>query len=496
MSSNAAAAHRVTWLAGLAGAASLLGGCAAEPSFPAPLSMRTENHETTLAFDTNRDRQPDFWQYQCPEGRKNAVAYADKSGRPGEQIELDAISPAECPHLLIVLDGVPFELVDELYREGQFRFFHPPARVVCCFPAMTDLALAELFHTKPCVAYEARRFDRTANRVNNGNTSYLGAENSPWVSKMSYRCSFWWDVLVYLDPKTVFRHELNGTMAAFRRIDAGEGSAYRVGTAGLGTRGGGEAIREYLRTIDRLCEQIIYERHGRVKITVTADHGHNLVENRRVTFDAVLKAGGYRPATSLRGPRDVVAISYGLVTYAELFTTDPAGVARCLLGHDDVEFACYPDGDAVVVVDRDGLASIRKAAGGFAYDSREGDPLRLAPIVEQLRRDGKVSSAGEIDGPALFAATVDHYYPDPLARVWGAFHGLVENPPNLIVNLRDGACHGSAFFHTMLGKVGSTHGSLNRRNCTTFVLTMLGELPPAMPTRDVWPALQALRGEK
>jgi hypothetical protein len=356
--------------------------------------------------------------------------------------------------------------------------------------------LAELFDEGPCRAYQAQHFDREKNRVVSGNDDYLSAANSPWVERMDYRCSFWWDVLVYLNPRIVFEHEVNGILKTFRGIPNGEGCAYSVGTAGLGTRRGREAILEYLRTVDRMCEQIIHKRRGRVKITLTADHGHNLVENRRVKFDDVLRAGGYRPATSLREDRDVVTISYGLVTYAELYTADPAGVAICLLGHEDVEFACYPEGNAVVIVDRDGRARITQGASGFVYDAREGDPLELAPIIDQLQRAGHVTSTGEVDDMALFAATVEHRYPDPLARLWRAFHGVVISPPDLIVNLRDGACHGSGFFHFMIRKVGSTHGSLNRMNSTTFAMTMLGELPAAMRTRDLRPALHALRAEE
>lgn len=469
-------------------------GCASELSFPAPIETRTENNEIVFAFDTNGDKQADFWQYQRPDGRKHALAYAtDKSGRPGERIELDTLDTSECPHFIIVLDGVPFELVDELYREGHFRFFHPPSRVVCCFPAMTDLALSELFHAGRCLAYQARYFDRETNRITDGNKVYLSGRNSPWLAQMDYRCSFWWDALAYLTPRAVFDHEIKGIVNTFRAIDDGQARAYTVGTAGLGTRGGREGIIKYLRTIDRLCEQIIYERRGRAHLTVTADHGHNLVENRRISFRKTLKAGGYRQTKSLHKPDDVVAVGYGLVTYAAFFTADPAGVAKCLLEHEDVEFACYPSEGGIVICDRNGAARITKGQTGFVYDLSQADPLKLAAIIERLRRNGQVTANGEIDAATLFAATLDHDYPDPLARIWGAFHGLVENPPDLIVNLRDGACYGSRFFHTMIGRVGSTHGSLNHMNCTTFVLTTLGKLPPAMRTSEVLPALEKLQ---
>lgn len=468
-------------------------GCVSQPSFPPSIETRPAGNETVFGFDTDGDGTADFWQYQRADGRKHALAYADDSGQPGERIELDALDVSECPHLMIVLDGVPFELVDELYRAGHFRFFHPPARVICCFPGMTDVALADLFHADQCLAYQARYFDREANRFTNGNAVYLSGRNSPWLTHVDYRCSFWWDAWAYLDPQAVFNHEIKGIVRTFRKVETGEASAYSVATAGLGTRGGRAGIREYLRTIDRLCEQIIYERRGRVQLTIAADHGHNLVENQRISFRQTLKAGGYRQTKSLREARDVVPVGYGLVTYAAFFTNDPPGVAACLLEHEDVEFACYPRDDAIVVRDRSGEARITRGASGFVYDSRHGDPLRLAAIVERLQAEGKVSDEGKIDPEALFEATLDHNYPDPLARLWRAFHGLVQRPPDLIVNLRDGACYGSRFFRAMIGRVSSTHGSLNRVNSTTFALTTLGRLPAALRSRDVLPRLEELR---
>jgi hypothetical protein len=452
------------------------------------------SEEIVLSFDTNNDGNLDFWQYQH-DGRKTALAFADDAGNPGPRIDLDDLDPASVPHFIIAMDGVPFELVQELHEAGSFRLFYPPARVICCFPSMTDLALSELFQTGRCLAYQATYYDRARGAMSDGNATYLGGKNCPWLAKMDYRCSFWWDVKVYLDPQSVFDHELDGMMKTFRAVDTNrEACAYSVGTAGLGTRGGRQAILEYLQTIDRLCEQLVYERKGRVKITLTADHGHNLVVNKRLTLDDVLKECGYRKTKAVRGPKDVVAVAYGLVTYAALFTQDPQGVAGCLVNHEAVEFACYPEGDAVVVRTADEFARIRKGSQGFTYDASEGDPLRIVPILDDLRAAGHVSETGEVDGDAMFAATIDHYYPDPLRRVWDAFHELVDNPPDVIVNFRDGVCHGSGFFYAMVGQMTSTHGSLNRMNSTTFAMTMLGELPEAMSSRDVYPALERLRG--
>lgn len=470
-------------------------GCRVEPTMPGPIEIRPDGGSVITSYDVKRDRHPDYWRYQGPDGRIRSVAFGAASSphEPGERVDLDAIRATGCPHFVIALDGVPFELVEQMYREGHFRLFHPPSRVIACFPSLTDLGLAELFHAGRCIANQALYYDRKANRLSDGNAVYLSGKNAPWVRKMTYRCSFWWDGLSYLDPQTVFDHEMIGIVDAFRRVRTGEAYTYSIGSAGLGIRWGRPGFIDFLLTVDRLCEQIVYENRGRAKITLTSDHGHGLVECTPISFEKVLTAGGYRLRNSIRDPKDVVAVAYGLCTYAELSTKDPTGVAGCLLNHPGVDLVTYAAGDCVIVRDRNGEARVRKGAAGFVYEAQRGDPLKLAGILERLRRDGKVTASGEADPQALFAATVDHDYPDPLRRVWEAFHDIVDNPPDLIVSLRDDACYGSRFFYAMIGKVGSTHGSLNRRNSTTVAMTMLGDLPPVMRARDVMPELEKLR---
>lgn len=479
---------------GLALTLAAIAGCAGPPRFPAPRAVRSDAAQLVLEFDANGDGRADYWQYRAGHGHVTALAFADPlAAQPAARLDLDQLPASDVPHLLIALDGVPFELVDELWQAGRFRLFRPPSRVICAFPSMTDLALADIFQTEPCGSFQAPRFDRCQNRLVSGNAAYLSGQNSPWASRMSWRGSAWWDVLVYLDPQTVFNRELNRIAHKFAAIDEGEFFTYSVGTAGLGTRGGRAAIVAYLETVDDFCERIVHDRRGRVKITLLADHGHNLVPGRRVSFDPLLRAHGLRPAPSLRGPDDVVTVSYGLVTYAEFYTHDPRRLRDALLKHEDVAFVCFPDGPVVVVSGRQGTAHIRAAQHGLAYDVLDGDPLELGNILHGLRAAGQVAPDGSIDPAALFDATVTHTFPDPLQRIWRAFHDLVDSPPDLIANLRAGACHGSAFFHAMIGNVASTHGALDRRDSTTFVLTMLGDLPPAMSSRDVLPALQCLR---
>jgi len=471
----------------------LAGGCAAVPDWPTqPLTATVVPAGRQWSYDLDGDRRPDYWQQADATGRITELRFADRTGAPGETIALDAIDPQDVPHFLIVLDGVPFELVDELHRQGHFRLFYPPSRVISPFPAMTDLALNRLFHAGRSRGYQATYYDRAAGKLVGGTFDYLEADNSPWLTHVDYRCSWWLDAQAYLNPRALWAHELRGIQRTFDAVGDAPGrtvAAYSVATAGLGTRGGREAILTYLHTVDRLCQQIVYQRRGRVKLTVAADHGQDLLPHRRVSFTQPLADAGFRRTQRIDGPRDVVAVSYGLVTYAAFWTDSPAGVAEVLADHEAVDWAAWrTDADAVEVVSPAGRGTLRHADGGWRYDVTGEDPLRLGAILAALRRTGRIGD-GVIPQDALFAATVEHDYPDPLRRLWEAFKDLVERPADVIANLADDSCHGSKFFHVMIGDPASTHGSMGRRNSTTFVMTQRGPLPSVMTSDQVLPAL-------
>ena len=489
------AARVAAGLAAIAVAA-LLGGCASAAHLAWPEEPRqqpTAEGDTLLAYDMQGSGKPDYTQ-RLHAGRKTVLYFDDAhDGQMEEEVRIDRPDPA-WPHYEIILDGVPYRLVAELWDQGHFRLFPRPSKVISTFPSMTDLALSRLMHTAPCLATEASYFDREANRVQGGTGTYNAGGNSPWLDAVTYSASDAMGARPYLDPAGLFAKELREMRVAFDQVKTGTASGYSVGSAGLGTRGGEAAIREYLLTLDRFCERLVYDRRGRVRITLTADHGHSLTRSARVSFKNQLAGAGFRQADNLRSPNDVVEIEYGLVTCAQFFTTQPAAVGGALVGHRAVDLVVYPEGDAIVVRNATDLARIGRRANGYTYAPEHGDPLRLLPIVDALRRAGKVNADGVIDDAALFAATVNHDYPDALQRIWTCFHGLMQKPPDVIASLREGYCHGYWLFEYGVGKVASTHGALDAINSTTFVMSTTGPLPEALRIEDVLPAIDKAQG--
>ncbi|HUU85599.1 MAG TPA: hypothetical protein VM243_19030 [Phycisphaerae bacterium] len=481
----------------------LLGGCGQMPRFPAH-PVQTDSQR--LAFDLDHDGNEDYWQDVGRDGRKTTLHFDDDGdGRPDAAVRLDAPPPDDVLHVLIVLDGVPFEVIRDLYAEGRFRLFPPPSRLISVFPALTDLALARAFDAGPCLGYEALHYDISRNRLSNGNDVYLSGRNEPWTAGVDYRCSTNWDVLAYLDPSAVWRHEMDRFLHTIRAADSGRVCLYTVATAGLGTRGGRQAIRQYLATIDDLCEQITHERRGQVRFTLFADHGHGLTACKRVIFKPLLREAGFRVTDTIRQDSDVVIPAYGLVTSAVMHTLQPDKVADAILQHEATDLVMYrrvrftdqplswasqtnsDDPDAAFVVrSRDAEAHIRMFGGGVLYEPLTGDPLKLVPVLLRLATEGKTASKGPVADRDWFEATVDHEYPDALYRIRCALEKgtLVENPADLIVSLKEGYAFGSAFFSAIC-RVESTHGALSRGSSTTFIMSNAVPLPQNLRVDDV-----------
>ena len=459
-------------------------GCGRLPRFPI---QEVRQHDQRLGFDLNNDGQDDYWQVVDAAGRKAALQFDDDAdGQPDSTVPLDEPPSADVLQVVIILDGVPFEVIDELYSQGRFRLFPPPSRMISVFPVLTDLALARAFQAGPCLGYEALYYDHAANSLSDGNRVYLDGTNAPWTPLMNYRCSTNWDTLCYLNPSAVWRHELDGIIHTIAEAKTGTVYVYSVGTAGLGTCGGRQAIREYLETVDTLCEQVTYERRGQVRFTLLADHGHGLTPCRRVSFRSALEAAGFRVGKSLRDEADVVLPYYGLVTCAVLHTRSPAKVAEVIARHEATDLAMYRAAPGIMVRNASGEARIHRVRDRFIYEPVTGDPLRLEPIIERMAAEGKLAADGSVSDRDWFEATADHDYPDPLQRIWCAFEPgcLVDNPADVLVSLREGYACGSKFFSALVG-VESTHGALSQGSSTTFIMSNAAPLPAVMRVDDV-----------
>jgi len=478
-------------------AASLAAGCAGPLRFPsAPLAEKETRLGLVQAYDTNGDKRADFFTTQGSDGRVVRIAYdTTGDGAADSFITLDDIPFTDCRHIVFVLDGVPFDLVEAFRAKGRLQLFYPPAPVVSTYPSMTDLALADVFVSPKPLGFESLYYDHRANRLAGGDGDYLSLKNEAWARLVDYRAGTLLDPLAYIYPNYVFDREVEDFMRLIGRRDRRRVIGYFVSTAGLATRFGAAGIEKVLDTFDRLSHQLVAESRGLVKITMLADHGHTLARCERIDFRKFLGERGWRITDRLTGPRDVAPVEYGLVTYASFAAHDRPALAADLLEHKGVRLTVFQEGDAVVVRARDGEARIERRDGRYRYRASAGDPLQLAPILERLKAEGKVVGDGFVADRILFLATADHRYPDPLDRLWRAFTGMAENVPDVIADLADGYYAGAAARAVWFNSAASTHGDLERMSSTTFIMSTVGPLAGPLRSRDIPHALERLTGE-
>lgn len=476
---------------------SLLSGCLAGPGPklfpPAPVRQAIQQDGTGEQwYDASGDGKADYREVYSPAGRLTAIGYdRDQDGRPEQEVVLDEVPAGERRHLVLLLDSVPHQIAEELWAGGRFRYCPRPARVISPFPVMTDLSFSEFFGASPSPGIESEFFD--GQKLHDGYAVYLREGNANWAAHTDYHLPQIHHGSAYLDVEPWFGHELREIQRRFLATDRPLFVGYCVGTSGLGAMQARDGHQAGMILVDRFCRQLMYQTQGRVRFTLLSDHGHffTALESRRVPLKDMLARFGYRVTDRLRGPRDVVVPQFEMVSAGSIHTLTPAPVARDVVGIEGVELSAYMEGDALIVLSRDGRARIERSGQRFRYRAERGDPMLLAPAVDRLRQAGRIDADGWVDDRALFEATLAEAYPDGVARLWRAFHGLVQYTPEVIVSLEEGFHCGSPFQTDMVHLVG-VHGNLRQASTHGFAITTEGELPRDIRMEDLRAALRAL----
>lgn len=459
----------------------------------APLRVEHSTGAEERLYDSNGDGVADYHERLGPDGRVALLRLdLNNDGQIDEVVDrtvrrLDTEAPAD-RHLLVILDSVPYKLVQEAYARGRFRLFYPPVRTIAPFPVMTDVALAEFFGTSPSLASESQYY--ADSKLRGGYTAYAEERVAGgWLAHVDYHMRFWVHSVAYFWPFTWYNHELGNIQRQFYGSDVNFFVGYSVCTSGLGAQYGRDGHQGALVRLDRFCQSVMHRLRGRVQITLMSDHGHYLGRSYRIPLPDILERMGYHVTEKLKGPQDVAVPEFGVVSCAAIYTQSPAAVARDLIGVDGVEHAAYlADSDEVVVLGRSGRARITSGPDGLKYECEYGDPLEMLPVLAGLQSKGAVDAQGFARDRALFDATMEHKYPDALHRLWRAFHGLVESQPDVLLSVQDGRHCGSPFMSSVVDLMGS-HGNLGPASSSGFAMTTAGELPSVLRLANLRPEL-------
>lgn len=409
-----------------------------------------------------------------------------------------ARAPAATPaprYLVLCMDGVAYEVVEEMYRRGELRHFQPPVPLITAFPTLTNVGLVEILAplgAPPARGYEDYYFDPRSNRMRGGffqrftRRSFIDGtyralfhyHANPVVMTLEY-------ALPLLGPWIGGRLSLRSLRGRFLKSKEPIFFAYLDSTDPGAHLSGKWLLRHMLRRVERLAAELNKNPRQPVEVIIFSDHGNEFGKMRKAKLSAALQRAGFRPGGALKDARSVVVPKYGLVGSAVVYTQPgrEAAAAEALRSAEGVDLVAYRGSEGVELVGPKGAARIERRSGPegdwYRYLPASGDPLELEGIV------GGLSAAGRLDGDGFAheqdwpRATAGHIYPDPLRRLWFAFEGLVAQPASVIVSLADGYYTGSPWLD-LLAKLLATHGNLRRTQTLGVAMsTIPGLFPPA-----------------
>jgi len=398
----------------------------------------------------------------------------------------------ETPRVVIVsLDGVAIRTLPKARKRGAFADWPPARPLVSTFPSMTNVAFTAIlrpFGMGTIGGYEMKYFDHERNSVVGGGP--VGYEGRSYAWRDFYQVmehSNWKKRGEYFYPRKAIAAKLEWVADEVMRSEREVILAHFGTTDVVAHFAGDEPIVEALETVSAslkaLAARHLAERGRPLIFVLLSDHGNT---EHRVRFERgiheLLRDAGLRVRESLEQPGDVASASYGVVSFGVLFTDDAHAevAARAVIAHEGVNLAVWRVGPFELgVVGDEGEARILWSGGPgnrrIAYSPVEGDLLRLASVVEELRSDGELDPRGYASEDAWFARSALADYPDAPRRLIDSLDGTyVSNAASVIMSFKEGYTWGTYAARLgahMFGGLAGTHGSLDRTSTLGFFLT-------------------------
>lgn len=418
-------------------------------------------------------------------------------GFPPASVAEQGRSATASRHLIICVDGVGFSLIEKMRREGSFKQFGAPSRMIAPFPTLTNVAMTEILAPAGAVSspgYEDKFFDVEKNRMSGGLLERFRGERfikGTFRELFDYHPSAIKSGLGYaVPPLSTYLESLTDIVRLRQKFRASKEPvffAYTGASDSLAHLGGETLLRSFLTRLDETVTDLIRESHGQLEVTIFSDHGNHFRRYSRASLKSALRREGFRLENRVRDERSIVLPQYGLVGCAVLFTreSNEARVAGAMSEAKGVDFAAYEKEGVVHIIARTGQAVIERRGERFRYLAKRGDPLGLDSIAVELKAKGLSDADGFISGADWFAATRDGARPDAVRRIHDGLTTHVSNRANVVVNLEDGFYTGS-FTMDIFAFLQATHGNLGREQSFGFVFSTGRDLPTHIRAEEVW----------
>ena len=409
--------------------------------------------------------------------------------------------------LVLALDGVAYRDLQSLQagvtrtnfwgRSARLQAFtadegyFPVSRMISTFPSASDVAWTDIFGDHPLPGYQRTYYSVAANALItlNGVTTTMEHEHQmDWQVQNGFIRT-----MGYLFPVHTLRYEMAGLEANFWRALGRDQNYYAYFRATDDSQHLDRDILPLLCWLDQRLQKMrarYRSSTGRdLPIVLLSDHGHNHAgRGIRARERAFLERAGYRVATTIAGPRDVVLPIVGVENWIEVHcdprATEALAARLCQLAGADVLAATLPaqPNRFLVLNSRGERAEIawRPADNAFRYAPAPGDPLGYRPVLASLAQNHQLDADGFAAAEAWMAASRAHHYPLAVERIVRGLTRGALNPATILISLDNRYVNDSWLVQqgSRLVSCGSTHGGLDDV-CSDGIL-----LSNFAPTRD------------
>jgi hypothetical protein len=392
--------------------------------------------------------------------------------------------------LIFALDGVSYDVMEELHKEGYFQGFYEPGRLVSTFPSVTRPAFSRMLIGGKPFGYERLYFDFEENRLKGYtivkklfSTDKEHRDYHPKLHFLGFP-----GYIAYVFPDKFTRTVMDTFKQRLMAFKGDEFIAYMGISDAIAHVEGRPAQKEFLKKISFLLDDTRNELGMMLDVVVFSDHGNNYIKNQWVDLSTPLVKGGFEDVTALNSTKDFVLPRNGFVSVAALYThpDNTNAMAGLLAQVEGVDFSVYLSGQSIRVNGAAGLARISRRGERYRYTTIEGDPLNLAELNHRMAKLGQSDTQGFILADDWWEATKHHTYPNPLYRIWEGLHDLVQYPATILVSFKDGYAFGPAIFNqAIIGRRQGTHGSLLDTHSNGFLMCDFMTVDPCNPPETV-----------
>lgn len=397
--------------------------------------------------------------------------------------------------LFIAFDGISYDLISELKKEGHFKDWQDPIPFIVTFPSDTTIGFTGIF--KPLAVgkvpgYETRFYSYRENRVIGG---------TPWdiyqipINYKTYFDSFRHTMteksMMYSFPGVAGKEDLLHIRRLLNSSRKKVLMAYVGATDGAQHMLGKKRAKHFMIYADHYLAKMKRDyaktHHEPLKIVIFSDHGFHFDHLTMISgghIGQALAKGGMKLAHHLSGRNDVVLVRFGLLSSGVMMTAigEERRAANLIKNIDGMDLVFWPDKNKIHVIDSKGGEAFfeYRWPSSYRYVTLRGDPLGYARFK------------GWMSDHTWSEATWNAPYPDSGYRLYESFHNLVENGASVLFSLKPSYQFGAMATYIgtklKLGGHKGTHGGLFRQVSQGVVMTDdFSKLPHSLRYDELFP---------